>query len=81
MPDSSKAAKRAVNLSLSSDLVRRARDLTPNLSDTVETLLADFVATEGARRADTQRQIDALVAASNAFVARHGAWGDEFSTL
>ncbi|MBR0646677.1 type II toxin-antitoxin system CcdA family antitoxin [Plastoroseomonas hellenica] len=76
-----KALKRPVNLSLNSDLVRRAKDLTSNLSDTVESLLAEFVDAETTRRAETQRQIDALVEASNGFIARHGAFGDEFSTL
>jgi antitoxin CcdA len=81
MRDHGKALKRPVNLSLDSDLVRRARALTPNLSDTVETLLASFVDTETARRADVQRQLDTLIEASNGFIARHGAFGDEFSTL
>lgn len=81
MRDHGKTLKRPVNLSLSSDLVRRARALTPNLSDTVETLLANFIDTETARRAEAQRQFDALIEASNGFIARHGAFGDEFSTL
>lgn len=81
MRDHGKPLKRPVNLSLDGDLVRRARALTPNLSDTVETLLANFIDTETARRAETQRQLDALVEASNGFIARHGAFGDEFSTL
>ncbi|HEY4254633.1 MAG TPA: type II toxin-antitoxin system CcdA family antitoxin [Roseomonas sp.] len=76
-----KALKRAVNLSLNSDLVRQARTLTPNLSETIESLLAAFVDAETARRAEMQRQIDALVEASNRFIAQHGAFGDEFSTL
>jgi antitoxin CcdA len=74
-------AKRPVNLSLNEDLVREARGLTANLSDTVEALLADFVAAEKRRRAEAEAGIAALVAASNRFIEAHGAFGDEFSTL
>ncbi|MBP0465071.1 type II toxin-antitoxin system CcdA family antitoxin [Roseomonas sp. PWR1] len=73
--------KRPVNLSLSEELVREARGLTPNLSDTVEALLAEFVAAEKRRRAEADAEVAALVAASNRFIAAHGAFGDEFSTL
>ena len=76
-----KAPKRAVNMSLNEDLVRRARGLTPNLSETVETLLAGFVEAEEAKRADLERQIDAYIAASNAFIERYGSAADEYSTL
>ena len=37
------ASKRAVNMTLNEDLVRRARGLTPDLSETVENLLAAYV--------------------------------------
>ena len=74
-------AKRPVNLSLNEELVREARGLTANLSDTVEALLADFIAAEKRRRAEAEAEIEALVAASNRFIAAHGAFGDEFSTL
>lgn len=75
------ALKRPVNLSLNQDLVREARELTPNLSETVESLLAEFVAVQRHKREQARQQIDALVAASNGFIAAHGAFGDEFSTL
>jgi antitoxin CcdA len=74
-------AKRPVNLSLNEDLVREAKGLTSNLSDTVEALLAGFVETEKRKRAEADAQVAALVAASNRFIAAHGAFGDEFSTL
>lgn len=74
-------AKRPVNLSLNEALVREARGLTTNLSDTVEALLAGFVAAEKRRRAEADAQVAALVAASNTFIATHGAFGEEFSTL
>jgi antitoxin CcdA len=76
-----KGAKRPVNLSLDEELVRQARTMTPNLSETVESLLAGYIQAEQARRAEADRRIDALVAASNGFIAAHGAFGDEFSTL
>ena len=74
-------AKRPVNLNLTEDLVREARGFTANLSDTVETLLAGFVEEERRKRAEAASQVEALIAASNRFIAAHGAFGDEFSTL
>lgn len=73
--------KRPVNLSLNDVLVREARGLTANLSETVEALLADFVDAEKKKRASAEAQVEALIAASNQFLATHGAFGDEFSTL
>jgi antitoxin CcdA len=73
--------KRPVNLTLNEDLVREAKGLTANLSDTVETLLAAFVEAERRKRAEAEAQVMALVTASNRFIAAHGAFGDEFSTL
>jgi antitoxin CcdA len=37
-----KAPKRPVNLSLNEDLIAQARDVTSNLSEVVESLLADY---------------------------------------
>lgn len=73
--------KRPVNLGLSDDLVRQARGLTANPSETVEALLADFVEAETRKRATADAQVEALIAASNHFLATHGSFGDEFSTL
>jgi antitoxin CcdA len=75
------APKRPVNMTLNEDLVRRARGLTPNLSETVERLLTAFVDDAEARDADRQRQIDDHLAASDAFIAKHGSFADEFNTL
>jgi post-segregation antitoxin (ccd killing protein) len=49
--ENSATPKRPVNMTLSPDLVRRARALTNNLSETVEMLLHTHVAAEEARRA------------------------------
>ncbi len=73
-----RAPKRPVNMSLNEDLVRQARALTPNLSETVETLLAGFVEAEAAKRAGRERQIAAYIAASNAVIEKYGSAADEF---
>ena len=75
------APKRPVNMTLNEDLVRRAHALTFNLSETVETLLADFVENAEAKAEERARQIAAHIAANEAFVAKHGSLADEFSTL
>lgn len=73
--------KKPVNMTLSEDLVREARLLTRNLSETVETLLADYVEAERLRRAERQRQLDTSLRLIKAHQEEHGLWGEEFSTL
>ena len=73
--------KRPVNMTLSEDLVREARQLTRNLSETVEQLLAAFIEEERKRREDKERRIDATIQALNEHEAQHGVWGEEYSTL
>jgi antitoxin CcdA len=75
------ASKRPVNMTLNEDLVRRARGITPNLSETVENLLAAFVDESETQAARRDQQIADHIAASNAFVAKHGTLADDFSTL
>jgi antitoxin CcdA len=75
------AIKRRVNMTLNEDLVRRARGITPNLSETVEHLLAVFVDDAEAKVAEHERQIAAHIAANDAFVAKYGSLADEFSGL
>jgi antitoxin CcdA len=75
------APKRAVNMTLNEDLVRRARGITPNLSETVETLLAAYVDDAETRATHREQQIAAHIAASDAFVAKYGTLADEFGTL
>ena len=74
-------SKRRVNMTLNEDLVRRARELTPNLSETVEQLLAAFVDDVEAKAAEREKQIAAHIAANDAFVAKYGSLADEFSSL
>ena len=73
--------KKPVNMTLSEDLVREARKLTANLSETVEQLLARYVATEQAATTDKERRIDATIAMLNKFYDKRGGIGDEFSPL
>jgi len=75
------ASKRPVNMTLNEDVVRRARGITPNLSETVENLLAAFVDESETQAARRDQQIADHIAASNAFVAKHGTLADDFSTL
>ena len=72
------APKRATNLSLNADLVRRARALTPNLSETVERLLAEHVERQDAGK---QARIDAAIEDFNAFYQAHGLVGEEFDPV
>jgi antitoxin CcdA len=72
------APKRAANMTLNEDLVRRARGIAPNLSETAETLPAANVDDAETR---AERQIAAHIVASNAFVASYGTLADEFSSL
>ena len=74
-------AKRPVNMTLTTDIVRRAKALvgSRNLSATVEGLLEAFVAEGESRQADREEQVAQWVAATNAFVAEHGLPGEEFS--
>lgn len=74
-----RAPKRAVNLSLNEDLVRQARELAGNLSERVESLLAEYVAAELRARADKERRLDETISAWNAFDAKHGSIVDEYN--
>ena len=75
------ASKRPVNMTLNEDLIRRARAVTPNLSETVENLLAAFVDDAEVKASDHTRQIAEHIAANDAFVAKHGSLADEFNGL
>lgn len=76
-----KAPKRPVNLSLNEDLIAQARDLTNNLSEVVESLLADFVNKERARRDAHSKAVHEAVVTWNAFGEKRGSFADEHSTL
>lgn len=80
MPSTAPVRKRPVNLTLNEALVEQARACTSNLSATMETLLADFVAQQQAARSQQQRA-DACAAGWNALHDRLGSFADEHSTL
>jgi antitoxin CcdA len=73
--------KRPVNMTLSEDLVREARSLTTNLSDTVEKLLGDYVEAQQKKRDEKERLIDESIRMIQAHQEEFGLWGEEFSTL
>lgn len=75
------ARKRPVNLTLNADLLSQARELTGNLSNVVETLLADYVQQERKQRATKSKALQATSATWNAFNAKFGSFADEHSTL
>ena len=71
-------AKKPVNLSLNADLVTEARALTPNLSETVERLLGEFVRAERARLDAREQALADSLAQLIAHHDQHGGAGDEF---
>ncbi len=77
----STARKRPVNLTLNEDLVAQARQLTPNLSAVVESLLAAYVTEEKQRRAAEAGLVRETVAIWNRFAEEAGSFADEHSTL
>jgi antitoxin CcdA len=76
-----KAPKRPVNLSLNEDLVAQARGVTDNLSEVVESLLADFLSRERARRDAQARALKEAILTWNTFAENQGSFADEHSTL
>jgi antitoxin CcdA len=70
--------RKPVNMSLDADLVLAARQYTKNLSETVEVLLTDYVATRRAEEADRQRDIDEAIAIATQFYEEFGLVGAEF---
>lgn len=75
------APRRAVNLSVNEDLLIRSKALTPNLSKTVETLLAGFVEAEYARRRADDEALEQVIAAVNAHHEQNGFIYDEFPSF
>lgn len=75
------AKKRAVNLSLNEDLVRRVREVTPNLSEEVERLLSRHLEAVLAERVDADGRLARALAGWNELEARVGSYADDHSTL
>lgn len=73
--------KRPVNLTLSVGLVAQAKTYTNNLSETMEALLAEFVAQQAQAQQDRRQVTDACVSDWNALHARVGSFADEHVNL
>ncbi len=66
--------KKAANLSVRADLLAEARELGINLSQTLETALADIVKKEKERRWLEENR--AAIEAYNRHIERDGLWSD-----
>ena len=75
------AKKRAVNLTLNEDLLTHVREVAPNLSSVVESLLADYLMRERQRRAAQSKIVESTVALWNKFADDQGSFADDHSTL
>lgn len=73
--------KRPVNLTMNEALVTQAKAFTTNLSATIESLLAEFVAAQQSALRNRQEVADACAADWNAVHASIGSFADEHSTL
>ena len=73
--------KRPVNLTMNEALVTQAKSYTDNLSATMESLLAEFVATQQSAQRNRQQEADVCVADWNAVHDAVGSFADEHSTL
>jgi len=70
------APKKAANLSVNSDLLRKTRELNINLSATLERALKEELSKrEAAQWIEKNR---AAIKSYNDFVEQHGCFGDEF---
>lgn len=75
------ARKRPVNLTLNEDWLSQTRELTGNLFNAVETLLASYVREKRRQRADKARAMRTTIGTWNAFDSKSGSYADEYSTL
>jgi antitoxin CcdA len=75
------ARKRAVNLTLNEDLLASVREVTPNLSGIVESLLAEYLVRERARLVAKAKIVESTVTLWNDFADVAGSFADDHSTL
>jgi len=80
-PSARSTRKRPVNLTMNEALVAQAKAFTNNLSATMESLLAEFVAAQQNAQRNRQDAADACAADWNAVHATIGSFADEHSTL
>ena len=69
-----KAPKKAVNLAINSDLLRQAREMKINLSQSLETKLEQLLREERARR--WQEENREAIEAHNRYVEKFGVFND-----
>lgn len=79
MPYDGNAPKKAVNLSINSDLLREARELGLNLSRTLEKTLEQAVKAERLRK--RQEELRPIYESQNAHFAKVGYISDEWNNL
>ncbi|KDE41427.1 CcdB antidote CcdA [Nitrincola lacisaponensis] len=70
------APKKATNLSINSDLLRKSRELNINLSATLERSLKEELSKREAQQWVEENH--AAIQSYNDFVEQHGCFGDEF---
>jgi antitoxin CcdA len=75
------ARKRPVNLTLNEDLVVKAKGLTDNLSQVVESLLSAYVASARDERLAKSQAVESTVKIWNEFNSKSGSIADEYSSL
>lgn len=75
------ARRRPVNLTLSEDVVAQARQLTPNLSATVEELLTGYISDRAGARSDAEALARAYTAEWNAVHDAVGSYADDHVNL
>ena len=75
------ARKRPVNLTLNEDLVVKAKGLTDNLSQVVESLLSAYVANARDERLAKSKAVESKVKMWNEFNSKSGSIADEYSSL
>ncbi len=81
MMSDSTAPRQAVSLSLSAEVVATARDLTDDLSGTVDALLAKYVHEARRNRGLDDPALNEVLTALNVFHAEHGFLSDEFPSF
>jgi antitoxin CcdA len=69
-----KAPKKAVNLTINSDLLRQAREMKINLSQSLEAKLEQLLREERARR--WQEENREAIEAHNRYVEKYGVFND-----
>ena len=75
------AAKRPYNLSLNERTVVKARQYTDNLSATVDSLLAEFIAGKIREAEELQRERDKICDVWNRYREAHESFADEHNRL